>query len=176
MKRLLILIYCTALLACSKTGRTLSDNFLKIAPPPTHPAEQDAGSLVTRDVTDRSACQGPAPLNSSLAGQAWKLNYSFSNGATVDQYIFFDEHFMVVENNCRWQNQTKTARVKVPIRITEGEFEIQSGDSSQETIPGGDEEFYCIADVPTDIVKFSFVGNCLSFDFSAGSIVLAPAP
>ena len=176
MKRFLILIFCSALWACSKTSSPSKENFLTSKPNLPHPAQQDDGSLVSRDITDRSACQGPAVLDSSLVGSTWKLNYSFSNGATVDQYISFDEDFMIVENNCRWHHQTKTARVKVPIKIASGEFEIQTGESSQEIIHSDREEFYCIADVPTDLVKFSFVGRCLSFDFSDRSIVLAPAP
>ncbi len=176
MKRPLVLLLCLALGACSKTSPPSAENFLTLKTNPPHPAEQDGGSLVTRDITDRSSCQGPAALNSSLAGGTWKLNYSFNNGATVDQYISFEENFMVVENNCHWHHQTKTARVKVPIKIAAGEFEIQAGDSSQEIIHGELEEFYCVADVPIDLVKFSFVGRCLSFDFSDRSMVLAPAP
>lgn len=175
MRRLLILTLCAGFWACSKKASPSSEDFLDATPRAGHPAEQDGGSLGTRDITDRSACQGTALSDYSLPGRTWKLNYTFNNGATVDQYISFEEHFMVVENNCSWHHQTKTARVKVPIQLGTGEFEIQSRDSSQEIIQSDNEAFYCIADVPSDSVKFSFVGRCLSFNFSDRSILLAPA-
>ncbi len=175
MKRLLILILCSGLWACSENPKSSSGSFLGAPKNARNPANQDDGSLVTRDTTDRSLCHGATSAEKPLAGRTWKLNYSFSNGATVDQYISFQENFMLVENNCSWRNQTKTARVKVPIQMDVHQFEIQAGDSDQKIIHSENEEFYCVVDVPNDLVKFSFVGSCLSFDFPDRPIVLAPA-
>ncbi len=171
MRSLLILILSSTLLACTKADL---DPSFSLTPAPRRSTAAADDSLVTQDVTDRTICVGPVAVPSSLPGSTWQLNYSFNNGATVDQYISFGEDFMVVENNCQWRHQTKTARVKVPIHLENNFFEIKAGDTSEEVIRSQKEEFFCVADVPTDQVKFSFVGKCLRFDFPNKAIILVP--
>jgi hypothetical protein len=131
--------------------------------------------LETRDTTDRTSCSGAPSENMSLTNNPWVLNYEFTNGATVTQYISFQQDFMTVEYNCNWRNQTKTARVKVPVQISKNEFKILQGDHDEVSMYSGNDTFYCVADVPSDTVQYSFTGDCLSFDFPDRPIVLPSA-